>query len=262
MNNILYTVTDINLITKLKENGVKDFAFPLSFFCVGIPKTFELNEIKEENSYLFINRILDTNGIDKFKKIVSNLPSNIKGIIFDDIGILNILKDLPIKKILFLSHFNTNYESINYYFNYVDDIIVSTDITEEEIDEIIKKTNNKVSLFTFGLVSSLYSRRTLITSYNKHYNENKDLIMDAKVMDKKFITIENEFGTVMYHYPYFNGLNLLKKDCHYNFYFPILLDNDKQIELISNNLDNIEVDDGFLNIKTIYKLPPKNGGDN
>lgn len=261
MHNVLYTVTDLNLINTLKENGVKNFVYPLSFFCVGIPKTFNINEIKESNAYLFINRVLDTKSIDSLRDILNNLPKNIKGIIFDDLGIINLCKDIKLEKILYLSHFATNYESINYLFNYVDDIIVSTDITEEEIDEIIAKTNKKISLFVFGLVPSFYSRRTLITSYNKHFNLNKDKVMNTSVNDKKFITVENEYGTVMYHYPYFNGLKLNSKDIHYSFYYPILLDNIKQIDLINNNIDCIDYDDGFLNKKTIYKLPPKNGGD-
>lgn len=261
MNNLLYTVTNLDIIKELKENGVKNFVYPLSFFCVGIPSTFSIEDIKEDNAYIFVNRVMDTITIDHLKKVLEKLPNNIKGIIFDDIGIVNLLKDLEITKILYLSHFATNYESINLLFKYVDDVIISTDITEEEIDDIIKNTDKKVSLFTFGLVPSFYSRRSLISSYNKHFKLNNELIMDANVMNKKFITIENEFGTIMYHYPYFNGLKLNQKDIHYYFYFPILLDNNKQIDLLNNDLSNIENDDGFLNNKTIYKLPPKNGGD-
>ena len=253
-NNCLFTVTNLDLIEKLKGLKINNFVYPLSFFCVGIPNTFTIDQIKEENSYLFINRILDSKDIDKLNEVLHNLPSNIKGIIFDDVGIIEITKDLKLEKILFLSHFNTNYESINYFFDYVDDIIVSTDITEEEIDEIISKAKKKVSLFAFGLISSLYSRRTLLTSHASHYNIPKENQKDLKIQDKKFISIENEFGTVLYHYPYFNGKRLLNKDVHFLFYFPILLDDENVLEVAKNNFDCIDNDFGFLDTKTIYKV--------
>ena len=253
-NNCLFTVTNLELIEKLKGLKINNFVYPLSFFCVGIPNTFTIDQIKEDNSYLFINRILDSKDIDKLNVILHKLPKNIKGIIFDDVGIIEITKDLKLEKILFLSHFNTNFESINYFFDYVDDIIVSTDITEEEIDEIITKTKKKVSLFVFGLISSLYSRRTLLTSHAMHYNIKKENPKDLNIQDKKFISIENEFGTVLYHFPYFNGQRLLNKDVRFLFYFPILLDDEKVLEVAKNNFDCIPNDFGFLDTKTIYKV--------
>ena len=91
-NNILITVNKIDDIDKLKELGITKFAFPLANFCVGMPNTFLVNEIIDDG-YLFINRILDNEGIDQLKEILYKLPSNIKGIIFDDLGIIEIIKD-------------------------------------------------------------------------------------------------------------------------------------------------------------------------
>ncbi len=253
-NKVLFTVTNLDIIPKLKGLNIEKFVYPLSFFCVGIPHTFTIDQITEENAYLFINRILNTKDMDKLAEILHHLPHNIKGIIFDDVGLIEVCKDLKLEKILYLSHFNTNYESINYYFDYVDDVIVSTDITEEEIDKIISKTTKKISLFVFGLVPSLYSRRTLLTSYAKHYDIKTKETKNLHINDKKFIGIENEFGMMMYHYPYYNGLRLLKKDVHYFFYYPILLDDDKVLEVAQNKFDIVENDEGFLDTKTIYKV--------
>ncbi len=253
-DNYLFTVTNIKLIDKLKDNGIKNCVYPLSFFCVGIPKTFDVSDMKEENSYIYVNRVLDTKAIDELDIILHKLPSNIKGIIFDDIGLIEVLKDVNIQKILYLTHFNTNYESINIWFDYVDDIIVSTDITENEIDEIIAKAKKKISLFTFGLVPGMYSRRYLNTSYDKHYGLKEEKEKDLYIENEKFISIENDYGTVIYHYPYYNALRLLKKDVHYHFFFPILLDDNEVLELSNNNISNIKYDEGFLDKKTIYKI--------
>ena len=97
-NNILFTVTNASLIPKLKGLNINNFVYPLSFFCVGIPNTFEIKDIHEDNAYLFVNRVLDSKSIDELDKILHNLPSNIKGIIFDDIGLVEVLKDVNIKK--------------------------------------------------------------------------------------------------------------------------------------------------------------------
>lgn len=253
-SNILFTVTNLDLIKDLKGLGIEKLVYPLTFFCVGIPVTFDIEDIKEDNAYIFVNRVLDCESIDKLSKILHNLPSNIKGIIFDDLGLIEVLKDVNIEKVLYNSHFSTNYDSINYMFDYVDEVIVSTDITEEEIDEIIKNAKKKVSSVVFGLIPSLYSRRSLLTNYAKHYNKEIETIKELNCMDKKFIAIENEYGMMMYHYPYFNGERLINKDLKYLFYFPVLLNDEEVLEVAKNNLKDINTDYGFLDTKTIYKV--------
>ena len=253
-DSVLFTVTDLGIIPELKNKGIKRFVFPLSFFCVGIPNTFAIEDIKEDNAYLLVNRILDCDSIDKLDRILHNLPSNIKGIIFDDVGVIEITNDLKLERILYLTHFNTNYESVNYFFDYVDEVIVSTDITKEEIIEISKHAKKKISLFVFGLVPSLYSRRSLLTNYALHNNIEKENCKDLNIGNEKFIAIENDYGMVMYHYPYYNGLELLSIPHKYCLYMPILLENKQIIELIDNDLKSIPNDNGFLNKKTIYKI--------
>lgn len=253
-NNVLFTVTNLDLIEELKGLGISKFVYPLSFFCVGIPRCFEINEIKEENAYLFVNRILDSKSIDALSKILHNLPNNIKGIIFDDLGLIEVLKDVNIEKILYYSHFNTNYESINYFFDYVDEVFVSTDITEEEIDEIISKAKRPISLFVFGLVSSLYSRRTLLENHAKQFNIPCKKEKELHINDKKFIAIENEYGMMMYHYPYYDGSRLLNKKAKYYFYYPILLEDKDVLKIAQNDFKCVKCDNGFLDTKTIYKV--------
>ncbi|MBE6148975.1 MAG: hypothetical protein E7167_05800 [Firmicutes bacterium] len=253
-NNVLFTVTNPNLIEELKGLGINKFVYPLSFFCVGVPRCFDIEQITEDGAYLFVNRILDCQAIDKLDEILHNLPSNIKGIIFDDLGLIEVLKDVNIEKILYYSHFNTNYMSINYFFEYVDEVIVSTDITEQEIDEIIAKTNKKVSLFAFGLVPSLYSRRTLLTNHAKQFDLPVENQKELYIEDKKFIAIENEFGMMMYHYPYYDASRLLKKDVKYFFYYPILLSDEQVLNVAKNDFKGLLTDEGFLDTKTIYKV--------
>ena len=251
-NNILITVNKNIDINKLKELGITKFAFPLKGFCVGIPDTFLISEINTE-AYIYVNRIFDNEGIDKLKEVIYNLPKNIKGIIFDDLGVLQILKDINIEKILYLTHFNNNTLSVNYYLTLVDSVILSTDITMDEIDYIIQNSNKLISLFTFGYVMAMYSRRKLLTNYTNYHNleyQNK-LVIDNT--NKKFIVYENEFGTVMYHDKVFNGYSLLAKNCLYNFINSTFLTTEDVINFLTGTV-NKEWDEGFLYQETIYRL--------
>ena len=100
--NKLFIVSSINQIEILKKNGINNFVYPLFSFCVGVEKEFKLNEIKEDNSFIFVNRILDSKSANELNEILHNLPSNIKGIVFEDLGIIEMLKDVNIIKILYL----------------------------------------------------------------------------------------------------------------------------------------------------------------
>lgn len=253
MKNSLVLVTSLSLISKLKDKGVIYFAYPLSFFCVGVPKTFDLKDIKEDNAFLFINRTLNSSDIHKLKDILEDLPKNIKGVIFEDLGLIPLLKDKPLEKILYNMHHLTNYRSINSYLRYVDTLIVSCDITYEEIKEITLKADKKVSLFVFGPVSAMYSRRTLLLSHASHYGLSYSNIKKLRVNNEDFIAIENEYGTVLYHMPYYNGLRLLALEAKYYFYMPIIMEEADVLALMDKKV-NIPSDEGFLDKKTIYKV--------
>ena len=211
-NNYYVIVTTKTLSEKLKESNIT-FLFPLEGFSVGYPTTFKLDEITCRNAYLFINRILDHNSILLLEEILANLPSNIKGIMFDDLGVLYLLKKMKkkLETILFLNHFNCNYLSIQSFLDEVDSVVISTDITRKETEEILKKTKSRCIVYGFGYISIMYSRRLLITNYNHHFKLNasrKNIITND--LGKNFRIIENEYGTVIYTGEAYNGLRKYK----------------------------------------------------
>ncbi len=243
-------------INKLSERklyemlGITKFAYPLEGFCVGMPNTFSKEEIPKDG-YLYTNRILDNRGIDEIKDVLNNLE--IKGIIFDDLGIIPLIKDKKMEKILYLSHFNTNQKSIEIYLNYVDSVIVSSDITKEEIINITNNLKDKVTLFTLGYVPAMYSRRLLLDNYSKFYKIAKKNPLEIIENNKKFLIYENKYGTVFYHIPLFNGLELMDLDCQYYFINSAFLEYE-DINNLLNNTYNKPYDKGFLYQETIYKL--------
>ena len=96
--NKLFIIKSEKEINLLKENGIDNFVYPLFSFCVGVENEFSLSEIKEENSYLFVNRVLDEESANNLNMLLHKLPNNIKGIIFDDVGIIKMLEDVKIEK--------------------------------------------------------------------------------------------------------------------------------------------------------------------
>ncbi len=251
-NKILITINNLEDINKLKALGITKYVFPLKDFCVGIPNTFLLSSISEDG-YLFINRILDNDSIDKLKNILNNLPSNIKGIIFDDLGIYELIKNLDTEKILYLSHFNCNSESINLYLDLVDTIIPSTDITYEELEYIVKNVNKELCLYTFGYVGVMYSRRLLIDNYSKYHNVLRENPMVIDNTNHKFLVYENEYGTYFYHNEIFDGRILYNLNAKYYFINSVFLDIDTIVKIL-NNESISHTGNGFLYKETIYKL--------
>lgn len=257
-NKLLVLVTTDALVEKIKEESNITFLFPITSFCVGFPKTFKVEELPL-NSYIFINRILDDNGIAEFKKLMDNLPQTIKGIVFDDIGILNILKDNKnIEKILYLNHMNCNFMSVACFLNYVDSVVVSTDITKDEVKDIIKITKKPLVIHLFGHINIMYSRRNLLSNYGAHFNESISPIetLEETNSKHKIKAVENSYGTVIYTNEPFNNLDLKDEEMLYGFINTIFLSDDEVVAII-NSKDNMKDKYPYTYLsdeETIYKL--------
>lgn len=246
--NKLVTVTNKDYEALKGENIT--LVFPLKGFCVGYEYYFDIEEI---NDYVLINRILNDEELNKLEVILRN--SKIKGILFDDLGIIDIVSKLEIKKILILDHIANNTKSINYYLDYVDSVVVSSDLEEKEIRYIVSKAKKPVVIYTFGLKGLMYSRRNLVSNYEKYHHLEEKRVLNSSIDGKYFKAIDSEFGTKFYAYPYYDGTSLLNLDnvCYF-WYDPILLDMPKIKEVLKGNLKDVETSKIFLTKKTVYKV--------
>ena len=247
----LVTVTNISILNDLREYHDIRLVYPLKSFCVGYDVEFDIEQIDD---FVLVNRILDDSDLDKLEDVLK--LSHINGIVFDDLGIIDIVKDLNITKILLLDHLATNTVSINYYLDYVDSVVVSNDLTEEEIMEIVNNSKKPLVVNVFGLKTLMYSRRKLLTNYQAFHNLDNENNITACIDDKKFRIVENEYGTKFYANNYYNATSLLDLDnVLYFWYDPIFLDNEKiKSVVLNNNLDGINVDPLFLDKATVYKV--------
>lgn len=254
MSKILININNLDEIEKYKKVGITNFLFAVKNYSIGYP-SFELNDIPED-AYLYMNRVLDTKDIDELKEN-KNSFLRFKGIIFEDIGVLNIFKDTGISLIWNQAHFAVNYRSINFYLeNGCTSAIISNEITSEEIDEIIKNAKRMLILEVFGKNNVMYSRRRLLTNFNKYNNldDYNDMVLNEKITNNKFLARESEYGTYLFNNEYFNYISLMKKyenDCLFFLVMNLDLSVDEIVEVLNGKESG---DDGFLNRKTVFKL--------
>ena len=247
--NRLVTVTNKDFINDLKKEDVT-LVYPLRFFSVGYEEYFDIKDIDD---FVLVNRILTDEELNNLEEIL--VSSDVKGIMFDDLGIIDIVKDMNITKILILDHISNNASSINGYLEYVDSVVVSSDLSEIEIRDIVKNVNKKVVIYTFGLKGLMYSRRNLLDNYEMYYKIDKEKVLDSHIDNKYFKVIESDYGTKVYAYPYYDGTSLLDlENVLYFWYDLILLDINNIRNVLNNDLSNIPCSRIFLDKKTVYKV--------
>ena len=252
---IKYLILATESITIKKVPNVY-FLFPLKDYCVGFTKEFTLEQIKIEDAYIYINRLLNYNDIINLKKILTKIPPNIKGVVFEDLGVYECLKDLSLEKILYQTHSCCSIKTINTYLLKMDSVVISPDITKEETIEILNKAQKPLIIYGYGYLPCMYSRRTLNTNYANyyHYPKQKILKLEESVTNYPFLAVENKYGTVLYDNHLYNA-NTLKDNNNIKY---ILLNpfqtNLDVLDLINNFLNNQTEASGFLHKKTTYYL--------
>ncbi len=248
-NKFLIIPNNTDEVFKLKENGYNSFLFPLKFFSVGFKNYFEISDITFDNSYLYVNRVLTSFDIDKLCVSLKDLAGNIKGIVFEDVGLVEALKDFEITKILYANHMILNKYSVNEYLKYVDSVVVSPDITLSKLEEIISFADKKVCVFGYGHLMLSYSRRILLSNYAKAHNLEFENDLCVSNTDFKFLLSESDEGTIIYDKEVYSSLD---SDVNLdNVLFVIASLYDVRLDDFLNNKYDTT---GFLDKETIYKL--------
>ena len=232
MSKILININELSEIEKYRKIGISNFLFAVKDYSIGY-EAFDLNDIPDD-AYVYLNRVMDTDAIDSLKKRIDEFK-RFKGIIFEDVGVFNIFKSTGIPLIWNQVHFAVNYNSINFHLkNGCTSAVISNEITETEIDEIINNSIKPLILPVLAKNNIMYSRRTLLTNFNK-YNE-------------------TEYGTFIFNDEYFNYTKLMSKYEDKILFF-LVLNLDLSVEEINDILNGKEFgNEGFLNKKTVFKL--------
>jgi len=255
---ILLCIDDLNDVEYFKELGVTNFLFPLKDYSIGY-NTFSCDEIKkiDGNAYILANRLLTDDDIDNFLNI--EIPKNIKGFVVEDIGLYEVLKDKGYELINFQNHLNNNYKTINYWLKYFDSLVISTDITREEIETIVSNAIKPLVLNTFGLPMIMYSRRNLVSNYYRHLDQalKKEINIEEKISNSHFFLKESEYGTAVFNnYPFdYRSIigDLEEPKIRYYLINSAYIDKNviKRV-IMQEKIENST--NGFLDRKTIYRI--------
>lgn len=246
----------------------EDIILPLKGYSVGFDVYFDSEEIEKiankRNVSVLINSFLHKNEIENIKQELEKMPS-VKYFFVEDLGLTNIIDRNLI--VLFQNHMVSNYESIN-YFNSIDlkNIVISNELTIDEIDEIKKKTNSNLFYFFINRNMLMYSKRGLISSYNEY--KGKELTDGKKEIienvSKKSLLIKEEDGvTTIFDKNIFSANSYLKELNGLNFIVNFSNMDENETKIILENYDKenlsdyINCDNYFLLNKIIYKVGEK-----
>ena len=254
-NKLLINIQNLEDIKDYKKIGITNFLFAIKDFSLS-DNCFEINELKDidANIYLNFNRILNTKEIENFKKIIPELVFA-QGILFEDVGIYQVLKATNIPLIWHQKHFVINSKSINFWLDRVESAVLSNELTKEEIETILNNVKKPVILPVYGYNQAMYSKRALLTSFSQAKSIKPLTNANLKIDDKHgFIAKEVGSETVFYYHKPFNYLSYINE----------LTDNKIKLYLIDSfepakdmikliNGDNA-LTEQFLENQTIYKL--------
>ena len=249
------------IISSIKQaEDIKDevdaYLIPLKDLSINYTNTFTIEEIKKiqklkKEIFVFINKNIENSELNKLEKTLKEIETlNINGIIFYDIAIVELKKELNLKTDLVWhqEHLTTNYGAVNYWYNKgVKFAYLSSELTKREIEEIKKNTKAKLFVNVFGYIPMFTSKRHLVDNYintfdikekgNKIYKEGKYYNID-----------DNKNGTTVYS-DYI--LNIKEEiDVDYLIYNSNMIDNFNNI--LKNN--TLKEENGFLYKETIYKV--------
>ncbi len=275
---ILIYPKNIDEISKTKELvdgyiiGIKDMSLNANMYIE------DLSILKDITGDIFIslNKNMHNSDLNKLKEILIDLNNyNIKGVMYYDVAVLNIYRTLNLNYDLVWAqeHLTTNQSTINYWNSFgVNYTYLSSDITEEEIIEISKNTKSKLIVNLFGYLPMFVSKRHIVKNYLEYFNlEDNSSVNYMTKENKVYPIIDNNIGTSVYSNNILNGIKtILNIDVEYAVLNSFGIELDKFISVIKmfknvnkdnvleyeNKINNmfINVDNGFLNIRTIYKV--------
>lgn len=255
--------------TKEVNKYTEEIILPLEGFSVGFDVYFSLEEIKEISKTRIVNVIINS---FLHKDLLNNLSEKIKTMDYvnlffvEDLGLTNIIDKKKI--VLFQNHIINNYDSINVFKDLgIESIVVSNELTLEEIKNIREKTTSNLFYFLINRNMLMYSKRKLVSSFYLHKNDtmkSKTQTIVEKVSKKSLIIKEENGVTSIFDKNIFSANEYLDYFDNFNFIinfsnlseeesnYVMKFYNSKDLKNYINSLDNY-----FLLNKIIYKVGEK-----
>jgi len=233
----------------------------------------EISNLKTDKElYISINKPIHNNELNEIRNILISLSKlNIKGVLFEDIAIYKINKDLNLNLNLVWAsnHLPTNSKTCNYWKDKgCSGAVLSTELMLTDYINIKKNTNMDIMVYLYGYIPIFESARTLITNYLKHINKKSDskLFYMYENKSNKYYPIYEEYDNTFITEDILNGINVVKdlKDNNIDY---IILNSlmheeddfnkvlDEYIDALDGEIfDKKDVFTGFLFKESIFKV--------
>ncbi|MDD2518919.1 MAG: U32 family peptidase [Bacilli bacterium] len=264
------------------------FLIGIENLSVNLPAYYKLNEVEEivtflknNNKQIFVslNMNIRNENLELLESTMQKLNDmDIDGILYYDMAVLNLWKKHQFKYDLVWAqeHFATNYDTCNYYNSLgIKYGLLSTEITLDEVKDIVKNTNMLLILPVFGYLPMFTSFRHLVNNYLDYFDHQKsgnNYYMEKE--GKKYPLIDDNNGTFVYSGNIINGLaetiQLKEVGLDYILLNSFLIDDQKFEKIVEmfntldkDNVDELDneifdmfgnVDKGFLYKETVYKV--------
>ena len=272
--------SDLQSIYNLKDK-VDGFILGLKDLSVNLPCYFELEEIlevvnnlKDKEIFVSLNKNMHNTDLEYLKEVLTKLDNtNIKGIIYYDVSIVNLKKELGLGLDLVWGqeHMTTNYLTMNYWYDFgAKYTYVSSDITLEEIKEISNLAKSKLMIQIFGYQPMFTSYRHLVTNYLKTFDiEDDSGEYRIEKEGNSYSIVDDKLGTTVYSNNILNGIEeYLKLDVDYVVLNSYNIDNFEEVIDLFNSVNENNrseyynqikdmygnVDKGFLYKETVYRV--------
>ncbi len=268
--------------TLIKINNEKAFSCVCDGFIMGVKrysfgfgKTYDVSEIKKivketkKEVFVSLNRTIYNWELDDYKNVLNELDGlGIKGLIVGDVAALTY--DLKTNIILDQTHLNNSSLTINHYYNNgVAGVVLTNDITKDEINLISKNTKALLFKQVFGLPHLSSSARKLISNYMEYFNKDgrsDHYFIRENKKDDYYLVKEEETGTYIFSGKPLNLLRVIDElSVDYLIIDDYMLDGDclpmvakafYERDLSKSEMINEKygANTGFINVKTMYKV--------
>ena len=257
-----------HLLKLLKKNidgvllSIKGLSVNDSFFIdVSILDQIDFGD---KDVFISINKLMHNSDLEHLRKVLNKLKSKNVKILFYDMAVYNIAKELNMidKLVICQDHLNASILSNKFYYDMgIRGSYITSDITGKELLEIKNNSNMFIMFMVYGYAPIFYSRRYLVSNYLKYIKDNKNgnkykIISDTGI---EYPINEEEYGTTIYTEREINLINYLDmlKDIDYIVMRSNMLDDDAFDSMVDKFINKEKMNEtylGFFNTKTIYRV--------
>jgi collagenase-like PrtC family protease len=269
MSKIIVSVNSIEHMGKLLDKDIDGIMLYIdklsvnSSFYVNVDDIEKIN-FKDKRVFVVINKIMHNNDLDMVRDTLIKLKDKDYKILFYDIGVYNIAKELDMvdRLVIYQDHLNASVESNKFYYDLgIKGSYITSDITGEELIRINESSDMDIYFLGYGYSPIFYSRRYLVKNYLKFIDKEElsgkySITSDTLV---EYPVDEEEFGTTIYSKRPINLINYLDylDSISYIVMNSNLIDDNEFNLMVDKFINRDKVDNaylGFFNVKTIYKV--------